>query len=438
MKKYFCLTMLCFVLFSCYKTDPEVLKLLTDIKAQNESLKNQVTNLQKSTDSLANALRNTNNTVNNIDKKVDSLRIQISQVLQQINLVNTQLTQANANIADLQAKLAELNKKCEELFKLLNQYILSVNVNNYSFSKVQQSDAFTLVNSNTPGQYFLITRTTVLRSTDFGLNWTSTNWPLGIVRSGTSTHPGGSWSNFNNGQFISAALDNGFYLTGNSGSSYTNSGPTGFGCGSASIITLPDGRFLATMGGFQRGIYKSSGTSNQTWNKVWTHTGDATDFSYYKNKVVFACHAKAGCCNPDGGLLRSSDDGDTWTRLSSIPNNGIHDVEVVEDSLAWIDEKGNFYISNATSPNVNTLPIYNIVTNTGVASSNGVYDFDMKYNSSKKLLAATSTTGLYVSTDLGKSWKNFTFSGATMYYNVTFADDFLFVCTNVGVFRTKL
>ena len=51
-------------------------------------------------------------------------------------------------------------------------------------------------------QYFLITRTTVLRSTDFGLNWTSTNWPLGIVRSGTSTHPGGSWSNFNNGQFI--------------------------------------------------------------------------------------------------------------------------------------------------------------------------------------------------------------------------------------------
>lgn len=75
MKKLISIFLLNLFLSACYKTDPEVLKLLNDIKSQNESLKGQVTNLQKSTDSLALVLRNTNLTVNNIDKKVDSLKV---------------------------------------------------------------------------------------------------------------------------------------------------------------------------------------------------------------------------------------------------------------------------------------------------------------------------------------------------------------------------
>lgn len=444
MKKLISIFLLNLFLSACYKTDPEVLKLLNDIKSQNESLKGQVTNLQKSTDSLALVLRNTNLTVNNIDKKVDSLKVQISLVLQQINSINIQLTQANANITqananilDLQSKLAELNKKCEDLFKLLNQYIISVNLSNLSFVKVQSSDAFNLVGTNIPGQYFLITRTTVLKSTDFGVNWVSTNWPLGIVRSGTSTQPGGAWSNLNNGQFISGTLDNGFYTTSNLGTSYSQSGPTGFGCGSSSILTLPDGKFLAVMGGFQRGIYKSSGSSNTTWNKVWTAEGDAQDFTYYKNKIVFSCHSVAGCC-PGSAILRSNDDGGTWSAIPSNPNNGIFDVEIIEDSLAWLDQRGNFYISSASSPKIDVSPIYNLISKSTVTANSGNYGSDMKYSSSKKVLAATSTTGLFISTDSGKSWKNYLLDGVSTYYDLTFVDDYLFICTNVGVFRTKL
>lgn len=113
-------------LVSCYKTDPIVLQLLNDIKAQNEALKTQITNLQKSTDSLSASLKATNVTVGNIDKKVDSLKIQITLVLQQINQLNTQLTSANANIIDIQLKISELQKKCQELYDLLNNYIQSL------------------------------------------------------------------------------------------------------------------------------------------------------------------------------------------------------------------------------------------------------------------------------------------------------------------------
>ena len=432
------LTCCSITLLSCYKENPEILSLLKEIKTQNDVLKTQITTLQKTTDSLANVLKTTNSNILNLDKKVDSLKSQLTIVLQQINILNSQLTTANANISDIQSKIIELQKKCEELFSLLNQYILNVNLNNLTFVNVQTSDSYSLINTNTAGKYFLITKSTILTSEDFGNNWSSTNWPLGIIRNGVSTNAGGAWSNFNNGQFISASLDNGYYITQNSGTSYTQSGPTGFGCAAPSIMTLSNGRFIASMTGFQRGIYKSSGTNNQIWTQVWTHFGDVTDFTNYKNNTIYACHAKAGCCNPDGGIIKSTDEGTTWTRLSSTPNNGIHDIEVVEDSLAWIDEKGNFYLSNATNPNVNVNPIYKFGVNNSVAGSKGVYEFDMKYNTTKKIIAATSTSGLYISTDLGKSWKNYTFTGATMYYNLTFVDNYLFICSDVGVYRAKL
>ena len=96
-----------------------------------------------------------------IDKKIDSLKTQINLITQQINLLNTELSKANANITDLQAKLNELNKKCEELFGLLNQIILNVNLNNLTFVNVQTSDSYSLINTNTAGKYFLITKSEI-------------------------------------------------------------------------------------------------------------------------------------------------------------------------------------------------------------------------------------------------------------------------------------
>ena len=130
MKRLLFLSMLLMLLNSCYKTDPEVLNLLLDIKEQNDVLKNQISALQKTTDSLSYVLKTTNSNVLNLGFKIDSLKSQITNVLQQINILNTQLITANANILDIQAKITELQKKCIELYSLLNDYINKINLTN--------------------------------------------------------------------------------------------------------------------------------------------------------------------------------------------------------------------------------------------------------------------------------------------------------------------
>ena len=77
-------------------------------------------------------------------------------------------------------------------------------------------------------------------------------------------------------------------------------------------------------------------------------------------------------------------------------------------------------------------------TNSTIAATSGVYEIDMKFNSSNKMIAATTSSGIYISLDFGKTWKKYTLDNATNYYNLTFADNYLFVGTNIGVYRTKL
>jgi len=130
MKRLIIISICLTLLNSCYKTDPEVMKLLIDIKEQNDVLKNQISALQKTTDSLSYVLKTTNTNVFNLSLKVDSVKSQITIVLQQINILNTQLTTSNANILDIQAKIAELQKKCSELYNILNDYISKINLAN--------------------------------------------------------------------------------------------------------------------------------------------------------------------------------------------------------------------------------------------------------------------------------------------------------------------
>ena len=129
MKKYLIISLLTLVFIGCTKND-KILELLSEIKAQNETLKTQVSNLKRTTDSLSAALKATNSSILNMDKKIDSIQNQLRLVLSQIDAVNKQMGQANANILDLHAKLTELQKKCDELYKLLTTYINSINLVN--------------------------------------------------------------------------------------------------------------------------------------------------------------------------------------------------------------------------------------------------------------------------------------------------------------------
>ena len=430
------LTCCSIILFSCYKENPEILSLLKEIKSQNDVLKTQITTLQKTTDSLANVLKTTNSNILNLDKKVDSLKSQLTIVLQQINILNSQLTTANANISDIQAKIIELQKKCEELFKLLNDYINSLKVaklDNLLWTQVSNGYCWRVIPNIDSTVLFLSRATDVLKSTNFGVNFISTGFSFPVIRESLGTVSGGAYSNFNGGQLVIAGMDKGYYMSNDNAVSFSSTGPTGFGCGSASILALNDGRFIASMGGFQRGIYKSSGTDNKTW--VLKFGGgeapngvDPNNFSQ-NNNIIFS--ATTGTSGGNGGIVKSIDQGETWTNVlsTSAASGYFVDVEFVDDSLYFINSKGNFYVSNSSSINNNILR-YNFTTAGFV---------DCVYSNAYKIFVAVSdNSGIYISNNKGVSWIRYTIPGVTDYRRVSIIKNKIFVTTTTGLYVSSL
>jgi len=430
------LTCCSIILFSCYKENPEILSLLKEIKSQNDVLKTQITTLQKTTDSLANVLKTTNSNILNLDKKVDSLKSQLTIVLQQINILNSQLTTANANISDIQAKITELQKKCEELYKLLNDYINSLKVakiDNLLWTQVSTGYCWRVIPNIDSTVLFLSRTTDVLKSTNFGVDFISTGFSFPVIRESLGTVSGGAYSNFNGGQLVIAGMDKGYYMSNNNAVSFSSTGPTGFGCGSASILALNDGRFIASMGGFQRGIYKSSGTDNKTW--VLKFGGgeapngvDPNNFSQ-NNNIIFS--ATTGTSGGNGGIVKSIDQGETWTNVlsTSAASGYFVDVEFVDDSLYFINSKGNFYVSNSSSINNNILR-YNFTTAGFV---------DCVYSNAYKIFVAVSdNSGIYISNNKGVSWIRYTIPGVTDYRRVSIIKNKIFVTTTTGLYVSSL
>ena len=430
------LTCCSIILFSCYKENPEILSLLKEIKSQNDVLKTQITTLQKTTDSLANVLKTTNSNILNLDKKVDSLKSQLTIVLQQINILNSQLTTANANISDIQAKITELQKKCEELYKLLNDYINSLKVaklDNLLWTQVSTGYCWRVIPNIDSTVLFLSRATDVLKSTNFGVNFISTGFSFPVIRESLGTVSGGAYSNFNGGQLVIAGMDKGYYMSNNNAVSFSSTGPTGFGCGSASILALNDGRFIASMSGFQRGIYKSSGTDNKTW--VLKFGGgeapngvDPNNFSQ-NNNIIFS--ATTGTSGGNGGIVKSIDQGETWTNVlsTSAASGYFVDVEFVDDSLYFINSKGNFYVSNSSSINNNILR-YNFTTAGFV---------DCVYSNAYKIFVAVSdNSGIYISNNKGVSWIRYTIPGVTDYRRVSIIKNKIFVTTTTGLYVSSL
>ena len=430
------LTCCSIILFSCYKENPEILSLLKEIKSQNDVLKTQITTLQKTTDSLANVLKSTNSNILNLDKKVDSLKSQLTIVLQQINILNSQLTTANANISDIQAKIIELQKKCEELFKLLNDYINSLKVaklDNLLWTQVSTGYCWRVIPNIDSTVLFLSRTTDVLKSTNFGVDFISTGFSFPVIRESLGTVSGGAYSNFNGGQLVIAGMDKGYYMSNDNAVSFSSTGPTGFGCGSASILALNDGRFIASMGGFQRGIYKSSGTDNKTW--ILKFGGgeapngiDPNNFSQ-NNNIIFS--ATTGTSGGNGGIVKSIDQGETWTNVlsTSAASGYFVDVEFVDDSLYFINSKGNFYVSNSSSINNNILR-YNFTTAGFI---------DCVYSNAYKIFVAVSdNSGIYISNNKGVSWIRYTIPGVTDYRKVSIIKNKIFVATTTGLYVSSL
>jgi Concanavalin A-like lectin/glucanases superfamily/Carboxypeptidase regulatory-like domain/Cohesin domain len=297
-------------------------------------------------------------------------------------------------------------------------------ITNLSWTKIDSGYCFKVIPNLDSTTLFLTRATDVLRSTNNGSTWSPTNWPFPIVRDGRSVTKGGAYSSFNGGMLNVARFDNGWALSVNNGSSYITSGPTGFGTESVNVLALKDGRFLASRGGFLRGIYKSSGTENTTWTNKYPGF-DPYDFSRFDDDTIFSCGSYDG-----GLLLKSTNKGETWIS-TNYPNYYITDVEVIDDSLFFINSRGELRVSSIANISNSSLKYH-------FNFPQDVFNY-CNYLSDKQLFVMTSlTNGIYLSNNRGISWEKYTLNGVTDYRDATIVKDRIYIATDKGLYVTQL
>jgi hypothetical protein len=297
----------------------------------------------------------------------------------------------------------------------VNSQNQTVSLSDLSWQQVLSGDCYKLV-PGPNGKLFVPRRTDLMRSYDNGSTWQNANWPLGIVRSSTSLHPGAVY-NFSTNQYIQCALDNGYWVSNDDGNSFTQTGPTGFGTGGVEMLALNNGQVLASNGGFLRGVYKSNSIANTGWINKYSGV-DSYDFVSFNDVVLFSATSN--------NLLKSTNQGDSWV---SLFGGNYSDVEKIQDSLCWISSSGNFYIEDKDLVSVSVAPRYNF----------GSGYFDMRYDPINGILAVTKNSGgVFLSTDNGHTWTTHSINGATAYNDLCFYENSLYVGTNIGLYSTSV
>ena len=412
-----------FILISsigCTNRDGEIIDLLNTFKKQNADLKAQITALKITADSALIAVVKVNSLQTISDKKIELIQTDLKLLLTQIVSLNSQMTSANVDLEVIKTKIDELQVKCFELVakvSLLNSSF-TIKVDNLTWNLVSPGSCWRVI-PNTDSTVLFLSRTNdVLKSTNFGVSFNSTGATFPIVRENLGTFCGGAYSNYNGGQLVIAGMDNGYYMSNNNGSIFDLTGPKGFGCVSESIIALKNGRFIASLGGFLRGIYKSSGNDNQSWTNKWGGEQlDPRNFSQSNNVIFSATTA---------GILKSTDLGETWNK--ELPGN-IMDVECVNDSLYYIDLNGNFYVSKSTSVNNSKLRFSFPYSD----SMDCVYS-----NQNKILVAVSNNSGIYISNNRGFTWTKYSLPGVGQYKKVSVIKNKIFVTTSNGLYVSVL
>ena len=299
------------------------------------------------------------------------------------------------------------------------------------FDLAAQSDSWDLIFDDdvfnvviTENNSFLNTRTSVYRSIDGGTEWNECNWPLGIVRSETSTYLGLC---FDGSRLIVAALDNGYWISMDMGNSFSQTGPTGFGCASVSLLPLADGAVIGTMGGFQRGLWKIPPSPSTSWTRNFQHSGDQGDLQFGQNNNIYCTSYSK---NHTGGILESTDDGNSWswvfnTSYASNPNCFVID----ENELTYFNYLGEIVTLDMTDWSV-VQSIQTPWSNSGgalVLSETGT-------------LFLSNSSGIFSSNDGGQTWDDLTPNSfaSTTTYELKHYENAIYACTSDGLFKLEL
>ena len=136
MKKILLLFLVFAFPFGCTLSDPEMLELLMEIKAQNETLqkeingiKSQLTDLDNNYQKIIESLADDKKAIEELKKQVDALKNQINLLLDQIKKLSEQLAIQGADVEKLSKEIAELKASIAELIKKLEELINQQNSN---------------------------------------------------------------------------------------------------------------------------------------------------------------------------------------------------------------------------------------------------------------------------------------------------------------------
>ena len=297
---------------------------------------------------------------------------------------------------------------------------LSININNSTnWIKVTNDDCYKLIETS-QNEWYLNTKLEVLKSLNQGNTWSNTSWPLGVVRNNTSVVAGIS---HNGSRLVVGALDNGYYISTNGGGSYTQTGPTGFGCASNDIIALPTGTFLGTMTGFQRGIYRLiNGSTN--WTKQISFGADFYEFALYNNNI----YASLSSANHPGGMYKSSDDGVSWTSIySSTYQDNPRVIETVNDSLYFVTNAGDFHKINLLDNSVTFI--------SNISGCDHPADLIVTPDNT---IYVSDNEKIFYSQDFGNSWSTDTISGVTLFKKLSFIGNEIYVGSEAGLYKKSI
>ena len=115
---------------ACTVSDPEMVELLQEIKAQNdkimqevESMKSQLSLLEGKYQTILESIADNKKEVEALKSQIEGLKTQISQQLIKIEQLSAQLTKQGADILKLSAEITQLKASCEELIIKFNNVL---------------------------------------------------------------------------------------------------------------------------------------------------------------------------------------------------------------------------------------------------------------------------------------------------------------------------
>ena len=179
---------------------------------------------------------------------------------------------------------------------------------------------------------------------------------------------------------------------------------------------------MATMGGFQRGLWKCGASPSTSWSRNYSVGSDQGDIQLHEDYLYAVSYSS----NHPGGILRSSDFGESWELVYNTSYFGNPSCYVIlEDLIIYVSQDGKVHHVDMTS--------WTEVNNYDLGGS--VYYSDMIHVNGSLYLAGTD--GIMRSDDMGQSWINIGPDDSD-FHNIKLQDDVIFVAGVSGLWSLQL